>query len=186
MTIPNPLPERESAEKPEIITIRPAEAGDWAAYREIRLEALRLHPDAFASDYTVNLNEPPEFWQERIKSTPDKSLFFAARGTDLLGMAGISRHPSPKTRHSGLIWGVYVRPQDRGRDLAQHLLQACLDWAVDYSLVVVKLAVVTTNIRAIACYARCGFRVYGIEPRMLFVNGVYYDELLMVHHLSTD
>jgi RimJ/RimL family protein N-acetyltransferase len=43
----------------------------------------------------------------------------------------------------------------------------------------VKLAVVTTNASAIRCYIQCGFRVYGVEPQVIYYDGVYYDELLM-------
>jgi RimJ/RimL family protein N-acetyltransferase len=45
--------------------------------------------------------------------------------------------------------------------------------------VVVKLGVITTNTPAIRCYARCGFTVYGIDPKVIYYDGVFYDELLM-------
>jgi RimJ/RimL family protein N-acetyltransferase len=44
--------------------------------------------------------------------------------------------------------------------------------------------VVTTNAPAIRCYARHGFTVYGVEPEVIFANGVYYDELLMLRRLA--
>lgn len=45
---------------------------------------------------------------------------------------------------------------------------------------IVKLAIVTTNTPTIRCYVRCGFSVYGIEPRAIYYDGVFYHELLMV------
>ena len=46
-------------------------------------------------------------------------------------------------------------------------------------VLIVKLGVSTTNTPAIRCYARCGFTIYGIEPKAVCYDGVFYDELLM-------
>jgi RimJ/RimL family protein N-acetyltransferase len=63
--------------------------------------------------------------------------------------------------------------------LADGLVAACVNWARTLGVRIVKLAVVTTNTAAIRCYARCGFRVYGVEPQALYYDGVFHDELLM-------
>jgi ribosomal protein S18 acetylase RimI-like enzyme len=94
-------------------------------------------------------------------------------------MAGLVRGHWPKTRHSGTLWGVYVQPEWRGHHVAEALLDTCLAWAQAHEVMIVKLAVVTTNTPAIRCYVRCGFAVYGIEPKAIYYDGVYYDELLM-------
>jgi len=39
--------------------------------------------------------------------------------------------------------------------------------------------VLTVNTPAIRCYDRCGFSIFGVEPKAIFYNGVYYDEFLM-------
>lgn len=94
-------------------------------------------------------------------------------------MCGIARFHSPKVRHSADIVGMYVRPAWRGLRIADVFVNTCLDWARTHDVATVKLAVVSTNAGAIRCYARCGFRVYGIEPQALCLDGVCYDELLM-------
>lgn len=94
-------------------------------------------------------------------------------------MAGLTCGRWPKTRHSGTIWGVYVNAEWRGHGIAEVLLRGCCAWAQARGLAVVKLGVVTTNASAIRCYARCGFTVYGIEPKVIFWDGVLHDELLM-------
>jgi RimJ/RimL family protein N-acetyltransferase len=63
--------------------------------------------------------------------------------------------------------------------IGEALIGECLAWARTQGLAVVKLGVVTTNTSAIRCYARCGFTVFGVEPKAIFYDGVYYDELLM-------
>jgi RimJ/RimL family protein N-acetyltransferase len=149
-------------------------------FRALRLEALRSHPDVFSSDFAVNAQQPLEFWLGRLRTPVNAGqLFFAEHNTALIGMTGIRRGDSPKTRHSAMIWGVYVQPEWRGQHVAEGLLNEGLAWARQQAVKIVKLAVVSTNAAAIRCYARCGFTVYGLEPQALEFDGVLYDELLM-------
>ena len=113
-----------------------------------------------------------------IKSE-EQALFFSEKDGQLIGMTGIYRSLSKKSLHSAMIWGVYVRPQWRGRHISEKLVRACLKWAKDQGLAIVKLAVVTTNQSAIHCYERCGFTIYGTEPKAINYDGAYYDEYLM-------
>jgi RimJ/RimL family protein N-acetyltransferase len=164
------------------ITIRSAREEDALAYRDLRLEALRNHPEAFSADYAANLDKPMTFWTERLRfNSPDSAamIYFAVHDQPLIGMCGITRPNSPKIQHSASIVGMYVRPDWRGLRIGEGLVTACLDWARTQDVKIVKLAVVTTNTPAIRCYARCGFQVYGIEPQALYYGGVFYDELLM-------
>ena len=48
-----------------------------------------------------------------------------------------------------------------------------------HGISVVKLGVVMTNSPAIRCYSRCGFKVVGLEPQVIWYDGVLSDELLM-------
>ena len=165
-----------------IVNIRPATAGDAARVRELRLEALRSHPQAFSADYDSSANDPLETWAERLKKyteSSDQTLNLADAGAELVGMAGVYRDPRPKIRHAATIWGVYVKPGWRGLHLGNGLVQACLDWASGHEVIFVRLGVITINASAIRCYQRCGFTVYGVEPKSIYWEGHYYDELLM-------
>ncbi len=167
-----------------IITIRPAAETDAMAFRELRLEALQNNPVAFSSDYSANAEQPDQFWLERIqKLGVEGNIYFAVHNNSPVGMCGIQRGYSIKTQHSGLIWGVYIKPQWRGARIAEHLIEACVHWAKNYAVSVVKLGVTATNISAIRCYARCGFSVYGIEPQAIQYENVMYDELLMARDI---
>lgn len=162
------------------LTIRPAQVGDAPLFRELRLEALRRHPEAFSSDLRANEQQPMEHWQERLRDLGEKGMiYFAEHDQSLVGMTGIVRGYSPKTEHSATIWGVYVRSEWRGQRVATGLLEACMDWARGHGVRIVKLAVVATNAAAIRLYLRHGFRVYGVEPQALVYEGRSYDELLM-------
>ncbi|MHB8627602.1 MAG: GNAT family N-acetyltransferase [Aggregatilineales bacterium] len=172
---------------PEGVAVRPIQESDAPAFRTLRLEALKAHPDAFGADYAESEARPLEHWQERARPDPNgMQITFVAESDDsLIGMAGIYRNSSLKSRHSSSVWGVYVRETWRGRRIADALVTTCVNWAqAQQDIRIVKLCVVTTNIPAIHCYVRCGFAMYGIEPEAIAWNGVYYDELLMMLRIA--
>lgn len=165
-----------------VVTIREASPDDAAQLRALRLETLARHPDAFGADHDLTAQESVEMWGDRISSTASDQqgmIGVAVVDDQLIGMMGLLRERWPKTRHSGTIWGVYVKAAWRGLRVADALINQCATWAQAHGLCVLKLSVVTTNASAIRCYARCGFTVYGLEPKTIYANGVFYDELLM-------
>jgi len=162
------------------VIIRPGQEADAPAYRELRLEALRLHPEAFDADYDHSAKQAMTFWTDRLRSTGQGSgIYFTSHEDKLIGMCGIYRGRSAKTRHTAVVWSVYVQTAWRGLKLGDELLANCLTWGREHGVSIVKLVVVTTNVAAIRCYTRCGFTVYGVEPQAVWHDGVMYDELLM-------
>lgn len=171
------------------VVVRQAREDDLEGLRELRLEALQRHPEAFSMDYETDLNRPLAEWAERLKRNADPQgdvpLFLAERQpaagqpAGLVGMTGVGRGGSTKTRHSGTIWGVYVRPEWRGQGVSRLLILTCLDWARAQGLRILTLGVTATNIPAIRLYLSCGFSVFGIEPLAMVTGGSEYDELWM-------
>ena len=162
------------------ITILDATPADAMLFRELRLEALQDSPIAFSADYQQNLNHSAKYWKDRLTLEKDEAtILLAEHEGKLIGMTGIARGGSPKTRHGAWIWGVYVTPEWRGLRVAEELINSCFTWARARNIVLVKLGVAATNISAIRCYERCGFSTYGTEPRAIFYEGKYYDEFLM-------
>lgn len=161
------------------IVIREGNPGDVVKYRELRLLALQDSPTAFSADYQVNYNYPMSFWEGRLRFDEYGVIFFAEYDSKLIGMTGIHKGESPKTKHGAYVWGVYIHPAWRGLHIAEELINICLEWAKPHDVEIVKLGVTSTNASAIRCYERCGFTIYGTEPRGIFYEGKYYDEYLM-------
>lgn len=161
------------------VIIREATLADVVQYRELRLFALEESPLAFGQDYGTSLNQPPEVWQERLRDDEHSVTYIAEHEQNLMGMTGILRRPLPKTKHSATIVGVYIHPDWRGLRIAASLIDACIEWAGSKGVVIVKLSVNSENTPAIRCYQRCGFTIYGTEPRGTFYDGRYYDGHLM-------
>jgi RimJ/RimL family protein N-acetyltransferase len=169
------------------VILRPTRPEDALAYRELRLEALQRYPTAFGSDYASSAEHPPSFWEERMAQGMKGEqgvTYLALAGDRLVGMMSLVRNMQAKTRHSASIFAVYVTPAWQGAGVADALLNACLEHGRALRLRIVRLAVVTTNASAIRLYLRHGFTVYGVERETLFVDGVYYDELLMAYSLE--
>ena len=164
------------------VSIRVATTEDAPSLYKLRLEALTTNPEAFAADADKAAANGVEAWVQRVDEySQDHSsvIIVAGIASQLVGMTGITRGYSKKTLHSGIVWGVYVSPAWRRLHIAEAILENVINWSRDHSLIVLKLGVLTINEPAIACYHRCGFLIYGTEPKSNYYDGIYYDEYLM-------
>ena len=168
-----------------IVVIREASMADVAQFRDLRLYALQDSPISFSADYQTNLNHPLEYWQNRLRDTANEVTFLAEHEHRLIGMSGIARGYSPKTKHSATVYSVFVHPEWRGLRIAEALLEACIEWARSKEVNIIKLSVNAANASAIRCYQRCGFTIYGTEPNALLHEGQYYDEYFMSKMLDS-
>ncbi|MFN8411124.1 MAG: GNAT family N-acetyltransferase [Anaerolineales bacterium] len=167
---------------PELI-IRQANVEDADTLRELRLEALQNRPIAFASDYEEESQYPVSRTEERLKDQSLNATFIAIANSKLVGMTGVSQYNHRNVKHNGIIWGVYVQPAWRGKNISGQLIEACATWARERSIKFIKLGVESRNTSAIHSYLRAGFKVYGVESQVIFYEGKYYDELLMVREI---
>lgn len=165
------------------VTIRFTRETDAQAYRGLRLEAIRTNQTAFTTDYDTNLAQPPEWWAERTRGNERNAIYVAEANSALVGMSGIYCSETPKTNHNGIIWGVFVHPEWRGLKIVDALLNACVGWAREHELPIVKLSVVANNPVALRTYLRNGFGIYGLEPDAVRWVGVAYDEFLLYRKL---
>lgn len=149
---------------------------DAAAFADIRLEGLRLSPEAFGSDLEKEQAWPLDQFADRLTGSP---VFGWEEGGALLGVAGFFALTDRKVRHRGVLWGMYVRNAARDRGVGRQLVETVLDHAREH-VEQIHLTVTVENAAAVALYERCGFRCYGTEPRALKVGDRYLDEHLMV------
>lgn len=160
--------------------VRRLTTDDAAIYRAIRLEGLERHPEAFGASFDAESAESLKFFAGRLTTA---SVFGAFEGAMLQGVAGFFASTSAKERHKATLFGMYVRAAARGQGTGQRLVETVLEASARH-YVSIQLTVVTTNQAAQQLYERCGFECYGVEPRSLKVDGVYYDEALMYRPLD--
>jgi RimJ/RimL family protein N-acetyltransferase len=156
--------------------IRPLCPDDAASWRVIRLEALRLHPEAFSASFEDEAARPLAAFAERIAGN---TIFGGFWDQELLGTAGFMIQAGLKRAHKGILWGMYVCQAARGSGLSRRLVEAVLDHARE-RVELIQLTVVADNHVARRLYASLGFAPYGIEERALKVGDRYLDDVLMV------
>jgi len=162
--------------------IRRLGSADVEAFREIRLEALRLCPQAFGSSFEEeHLLTAAEF-ARRVAPEPPDAVFgvFLDGDAALVGIIGFHVRKHIKERHKSMLSGMYVRPAARGRGIATELLRHAIEHARNAPDVeVLQLTVTADNAAARALYDRAGFKPYGLERRALrLAPGDYRDEEL--------
>jgi ribosomal protein S18 acetylase RimI-like enzyme len=162
--------------------VRQLGAGDLASYREIRLEALREHPDAFGASYEAVAGREDSYFADAVERLAIFGAFAMESGRQI-GLAAFARHEGAKLMHRGDLIQMYVRSEARGSGCSLALVEAVLEHARPL-VAQVHLGVATNNGPAIRLYERAGFHIYGTEPRSLYVNGRYIDEHLMVRFLD--
>ena len=163
------------------MTIRRLQRPDAVAFRALRLEALSDSPTAFGTSHHEEAAQPLERFAAELDAETDRQLFGAFVDGQLVGMVCVVREPATKERHRAVIRSMFVSPRARGRGVATALLGRALA-AVDAMPGVwqVTLTVTRGNDAAIALYRRHGFTPYGSLAASLFVDGTYYDDVLMV------
>jgi ribosomal protein S18 acetylase RimI-like enzyme len=165
--------------------IRSIRADEGAALRELRLEAVTKCPIAFTDNPAETMAMD---WEKRARDCAagaTEAMFVAEVDGQLVGMTGAYRHPQAKTQHGCGIWTVYVKPEFRGRRIAEKLVLAAVDWAQKLDgVTIVRLMVTVGNDSAVACYRRCGFQISGTELAATRVDGIENDEYLMARRLK--
>jgi ribosomal protein S18 acetylase RimI-like enzyme len=164
------------------MNIRLLTADDAEAFWHLRLQALRNDPSSFADSAEEHLGTTVAAARERLSSDNPALNFVAGCFEDgaLAGTAGFYRYSHLKERHKGHIWGVYVRPESRGKGVASALMQQIIRCARDIEGLEQITLVASANLPAQRLYASLGFERYGIEPHSLKIGTEYVDDVLMV------
>lgn len=137
----------------QIWRLGPERAEEW---RDIRLAALRLAPEAFDAELADWQNRPLADFANRLAElatfaagdTPGTPLAVASWGAGL-----DDRDPD-----RGWLFAVFAQPQARGRGYAQAAISAVLTDALQRGATSMGLNVLAANLHAQRLYQRLGFR----------------------------
>ena len=156
-------------------------AGDAPQYRQLMLEAYVQAADAFTSTAEEREAEPLSWWVNRIASPTGLSQSFGAfQGRELVGTVALEFSAKPKTRHSALVIGMYVKPAARRVGAGVLLMQAAIAAArAKPELLLVRLTVTEGNLQAIRLYESVGFSAWGVEPLVIHTPSGYKGKVHM-------
>lgn len=160
--------------------VRLLKAGDWRIWRELRLEGLKGELEAFGGSYEEEVKWEDKKFEENLV---ENDVFGAFDGEGLVGCVGFFGWKLVKTRHGGVVWGLYVKPEYRGKGVGSALMEAVIEHGRQR---VMQLTLYCTTNRAEAkkLYEKHGFRVYGVEPRALKIGNQFFDSYCMFLGLS--
>jgi len=177
------------------VSVRRLGPADLGAYKQLRDEALRLHPEAFTSDHETERQRAPESYLGRLGlSEPLGGSFllgaFAGRPgqEQLIGALGLERETRSKTRHIAWLIALMVLPVHTGRGVGSQLVARCIDQARGATgLEMIVLSVTASSERVVRLYERAGFERYGMIPRAVRIDDgkqvQYHDKAQMLLRL---
>ncbi|WP_426113356.1 GNAT family N-acetyltransferase [Massilia sp. PWRC2] len=149
-----------------VITVRPTVATDWPALRQLRLAALLESPHAFGVSHAEALASSDDAWLVRAAGSGAATFFMVFDDDQAVGMAAaVATSPG----RLGLI-AMWVSPHRRGAGadggrMADQLIAAIKAHSLKQGALELTLEVAPDNHRAVALYARHGFRfVPHVEP----------------------
>ena len=162
------------------LNLRQLTAADLELFREIRLEGLRLHPEAFGSTFEDEQCAPLEKYSGWLGNS---QIFGAFDGSHIVGIAAFGAFTGRKDSHKGWLRAMYVRSTHRRTGASRLLVQAVID-AARPCVELLQLSVVSDNLPAIRLYQSFGFVQYGLEKHALKQNNRYFDEIHMCLDLT--
>ncbi|WP_163100440.1 GNAT family N-acetyltransferase [Peribacillus alkalitolerans] len=128
--------------------------------------------------YVRELKEYEEYLENTRKE--ENSIILVAKIDDeIVSIASINSSQKARTKHVGTL-GIVVAEQYCGFGLGRILMAELIEWARNNG-VTKKVSLVTRedNIRAIELYKKLGFVEEGLLKEDTYINGVYYNTLLM-------
>lgn len=162
---------------------------DAETFWNFRLRALRENPESFGASYEEILERGIGGVTQGLRKkeiASDDVTFGAFEGGKLVGIAGFRREEEVKKRHKGIIWGMFVPQEFRGKGIGKALLQGAIDYAKSLpDLEQINLSVVLTSREARHLFISMGFETYGLERHALKLHDRYFDQELMVLPLTS-
>lgn len=122
---------------------------------------------------------------EASYAEPRGGMHFGRINGEMACMFSLSCHPRRRLAHTGEI-ALSVRKKYWHIGVGSAIMEALIELAKEASLKNVELGVYADNERAIALYRRFGFEEIGRHRGKIYVDGEYYDEILMDLHIEAD
>lgn len=141
------------------VTIRALTPADIPAYRDLRLESLRLHPDCFGASYEEQRQQPTMYFERNIANqSPQHTMLGAFEGEQLVGLCGVSELEN----RTVLLTQMYVKSRCQGSGVGMALINAARHTAAEkHQACVLQLDVYPHNLAAKHRYEKAGFQVTG-------------------------
>ena len=139
--------------------------------------------DFYITDYTgrsystITLQEEKEYLE---KEQNNKNVFaiIDLQTDKIIGSIGL--HEINNINRTATL-GIFIGNKEYwSKGYGSEAIQLILDFGFNYlNLNNIDLALMEFNQRALKCYEKCGFKEIGRKRKCNFINGKYYDSILM-------
>lgn len=139
---------------------------------------------SFGKDEFSASLEYEESYLDNLRKELNSTLILALLNGKIIGAASINSSQKKRLKHVGTL-GIVIKREYCGMGLGRVLIVNLIDWAKSNSITK-KISLVTRcdNVHAIELYKNLGFETEGILKNDNYVNGKYFDNLLMGMILS--
>ena len=138
--------------------------------------------DFYITDYTGRSHQVVSLQDEKeyLESGGDKTTFaiIDEQKDEIIGTVGL--HKIDNINRTATL-GIFIGNRDYwSKGYGTEAIQLIIDFGFNYlNLKNIDLAVMEFNQRAVRCYQKCGFKEIGRRRKCKFINGKYYDSILM-------
>lgn len=160
--------------------IRKLTVEDLPAFKNVRLEALELEPQAFGDSFSILSKKKDNYWKKELSNK--KQVWYGVFDNDeqLVGIGSIKFVKSLKFNHIAHLSGIYVKKDHRGKGIGKLLFKTRIDEAFkNEKIKKLKLIVNISQINAISLYKSFNFREVGKLEAEFRLNDTFCDALLM-------
>jgi ribosomal protein S18 acetylase RimI-like enzyme len=165
--------------------IRRLMPADASTFQALWLFALLESPAAFDASYGEEQALPLTAVENRLALRPDRGVFGAFDGEDLIGIVTLDRENLSKLAHKANVRNLYISAQSRGRGVARALLLEALSLAESVrGIQQVNLAVHADASHAVRFFGSIGFTIFGRECGAVCAGGTPHDKLHMALQLA--
>jgi RimJ/RimL family protein N-acetyltransferase len=128
--------------------------------------------------YPLSMTEEENWWESFVARKSDH--IFAIEASDGTYIGNIGLHDIQAENRRALLGIIIGERAYWGQGYGTDAIRAMLGWAFGYlNLSRISLTVYEYNERAIRCYEKSGFRHEGSMRQARYLDGIYYDELVM-------
>ncbi|WP_409368527.1 GNAT family N-acetyltransferase [Lysinibacillus sp. 38-6] len=130
------------------------------------------------NEFTRN-QEEYEAFIESTQLEQNSIILLATINDEIISIASINSSQKDRMKHVGTL-GIVISEQYTGLGLGRKMMEQLIQWASSNGITN-KISLVTRedNVTAIKLYEKLGFEQEGLIKKDNFINGVYYNTLLM-------
>lgn len=163
------------------ITLRRITQAETAMFREMRMQALQQHPRAYAQTYDEECRQPLQAFGQFLQN----NVVMGAYDSDMLvGYTILSPNRQAKLMHKATVWGAYVRPQYRDKQLAQRMRLRLFEIAKQMGLRYCQSSIIASNAAALQVHLAVGYEeAYREKDGVRHLDGSFDDVIHLIKQL---